>query len=66
MLEEQLGHPVERDHQPVRPGDVPHSQADSTRLLQLFPDVKPTPLEDGLAATIAWMRTQQAQYSARG
>lgn len=57
MLEEQIGHPLERDHQPVRPGDVPHSQADSTRLLQLVPDVTPIPLEDGLAATIAWMRS---------
>jgi UDP-glucose 4-epimerase len=58
MLEQQIGHPLERDHQPVRPGDVPHSQADSSRLTALFPSVAPTALEDGLAATIAWMRTQ--------
>jgi UDP-glucose 4-epimerase len=58
MLEQQIGHPLERDHQPVRAGDVPHSQADSSRLRQLFPSVEPTPLEEGLAATIAWMRTQ--------
>jgi UDP-glucose 4-epimerase len=58
MLEQQIGHRLERDHQPVRPGDVPHSQADSSRLRQLFPSVEPTPLEEGLAATIAWMRTQ--------
>ncbi len=59
LIEQQLGHPVEREHQPVRTGDVPHSQADSTHLRALFPDVHPTSLEDGLAATIAWMRTQQ-------
>jgi UDP-glucose 4-epimerase len=58
MLEQQIGHPLERDHQPVRAGDVPHSQADSSRLRQIFPSVEPTPLEQGLAATIAWMRTQ--------
>ena len=35
---------------------MPHSQADSTRLRALFPDVVPVPLEEGLAATVAWMR----------
>ena len=58
LLEQQVGRPLARDHQAARPGDVPHSQADSTRLLRLFPDVVPTPLEDGLAATVEWMRTQ--------
>jgi UDP-glucose 4-epimerase len=56
-LEHQLGVPLEREHLAVRTGDVPHSQADSSRLRALFPDVQPTPFEDGLAATIAWMRS---------
>ena len=56
ILEQVLGRPLERQHRPPRPGDVPHSQADSTRLRALFPDVVPVPLEDGLAATVAWMR----------
>ena len=56
-LEHQLGGSLEREHLAVRAGDVPHSQADSSRLRALFPDVQPTPLEDGLAATIAWMRS---------
>ena len=39
-----------------RAGDVPHSQADRTRLARMFPDVQPTPLPDGLRATVAWFR----------
>jgi UDP-glucose 4-epimerase len=57
LLEEQVGVPLDRDHQPSRVGDVPHSQADSSRLHALFPDVTPTPLAEGLAATVAWMRS---------
>ena len=56
-LEHHLGHPVERDFQPARLGDVPHSQADGSRLHVLFPGVAPADLDDGLAATIAWMRS---------
>ena len=56
LLEEQVGHPLTRDHQPMRAGDVPHSQADSTRLTRLFPNVVPASLEAGLAATVSWMR----------
>jgi UDP-glucose 4-epimerase len=55
-IEAELGHPVERDHQLTRPGDVPHSQADTTRLRGLFPDVEPVPFDDGLRATIDWFR----------
>lgn len=56
-IEERLGHPVHRDHQPTRIGDVPHSQADNTRLRELFPDVAPVVFGDGLTATIDWMRS---------
>jgi UDP-glucose 4-epimerase len=56
LLEVELGHSLEREHHPVRAGDVPHSQADSTRLRHLFPDVDPVPLEDGLRATVDWFR----------
>ena len=51
-----VGHPLERNHIDTRPGDVPHSQADNTLLRSLFPDVAPVPLDDGLRATVAWMR----------
>lgn len=57
LLEAELGRPLEREHHPVRAGDVPHSQADSTRLRELFPDVVPVPLEDGLRATVDWFRS---------
>lgn len=53
-LEGALGRPLERDHQPVRAGDVPHSQADGTRLHALFPEVEPVPFVDGLRATLEW------------
>jgi UDP-glucose 4-epimerase len=50
-----VGHDVTREHVAARPGDVPHSQADTTRLRTLFPDTEPVSLDEGLAATIAWM-----------
>jgi UDP-glucose 4-epimerase len=48
---------VEVEHIDPRPGDVRHSQADSTVLTKLFPDVSPVSLEDGLAATVEWFRS---------
>lgn len=56
-LEAILGHTVERVHTPNRAGDVPHSQADTTRLGELFPGITPTPFAEGLRATVDWMRT---------
>jgi UDP-glucose 4-epimerase len=56
LVEDQLGHRVEREHVDPRPGDVAHSQADGTRLHELFPAIEATPLETGLAATVTWMR----------
>lgn len=52
-----LGRPLERAHTPPRVGDVPHSQADNSRLLALFPDLQPVPLVDGLRATVDWFGT---------
>jgi len=57
LIEAELGHRVERRHVERRTGDVPHSQADCTRLLALIPDVQPVPFDDGLRATIEWMRS---------
>ena len=56
MIESILGHRIERHHIDSRPGDVRHSQADGTRLLELFPAVGPVALEDGLRKRIDWMR----------
>jgi UDP-glucose 4-epimerase len=55
-LEEAVGHPLRRLHVEPRAGDVPHSQADQTRLACLFPEIGPTPLPDGLRATVKWFR----------
>jgi UDP-glucose 4-epimerase len=46
-------------YRPTRPGDVRDSQADSTRLQSLFPDVGPIDLEQGLGETVAWFRRTQ-------
>jgi UDP-glucose 4-epimerase len=56
-IEAAVDHPVETQHAPARVGDVPHSQADSSRLRALFPHVAPTDLDRGLAATVEWMRS---------
>ena len=54
LLEQVLGRPVAVQQHPLREGDVPHSQADSTRLRTLFGDLQPVPLEDGVRATVEW------------
>jgi UDP-glucose 4-epimerase len=56
LLGELLGHSLEVEHLDPRPGDVRHSQADSTRLQELFPDVEAVELRDGLAQTVEWFR----------
>jgi len=48
---------VRVEHVDPRPGDVRHSQADCTRLLELFPDIEPVPFPDGLQATVEWLRS---------
>ncbi len=65
-LEGILGTRLPRRHGPRRPGDVPHSQADQTKLRSLFPDVDPVSLEEGLRATVAWFRAQDAARTCHG
>jgi UDP-glucose 4-epimerase len=57
LIEEELRVPVRRNHTEPRPGDVRDSQADQTRLRQLFPDVRPIPLAEGLRATVDWFKS---------
>ncbi len=52
-----LGRELQVDHHPPRAGDVRHSEADSTVLRGLFPDVRPVPLPTGLGRTVDWFRT---------
>lgn len=51
-----VGHDITREHVATRAGDVPHSQADNSLLRSLFPAVEPVALDDGLQATVEWMR----------
>jgi UDP-glucose 4-epimerase len=65
----ELEHILERrlpvDHMPTRVGDVRRSQADSRLLLELFPDLEPTELADGLRATVEWFeRARPWEYPA--
>jgi UDP-glucose 4-epimerase len=57
VLEDVVGHPVERVHVAPRGGDVRDSQADTQRLRRLFPGAEPVALRDGLQATVDWFRT---------
>lgn len=54
MMKAQLSQGVETRFVAPRVGDVRASQADNSRVRELFPDVTPIPLVQGLAATIEW------------
>jgi UDP-glucose 4-epimerase len=58
LLERLVGRPLERRHTDPRPGDVRDSQADQNKLLNLFPGVKPVPLEVGLTRTLQWFQSR--------
>ncbi|MGW5264145.1 NAD-dependent epimerase/dehydratase family protein [Microbispora sp. NPDC004025] len=49
-----LGRPVEATFLPARAGDIRVSQASSRRLLDLFPGVRPVPMDEGLRQTVEW------------
>jgi UDP-glucose 4-epimerase len=54
-LERIMGRPLPRRHVEPRTGDVRDSQADNHRLGELVPDLTPTSLDEGLAATVSWL-----------
>lgn len=56
-LQLSLGAELEVTHVSPRVGDVRASQSDGVRIRELFPQVSPVPLDDGLADTIAWFRS---------
>jgi UDP-glucose 4-epimerase len=62
-LEDVLGHAVDVEHLEPRTGDVRDSQADSSVLRSLFPDVSPVPLRAGLEATARWLATQTVRVA---
>ena len=55
---EALVGPIKAEHQAIRAGDVPHSQADATTLRGLFPAVEAVPFDTALKATVDWYRTR--------
>lgn len=57
VMERVFGHNLDRRHVDPRPGDVRDSQADSARLLALFPAVQPPDFEASLRATVEWFRS---------
>jgi UDP-glucose 4-epimerase len=59
LIEEVIGEPVARQHVEPRAGDVRDSQADNARLRDLFPEVTPVSLRDGLERTVGWFRSRQ-------
>jgi UDP-glucose 4-epimerase len=58
LLSDIVGEPLPVEHTAPRAGDVRHSQADSSSLRKLFPDVQAVPLRDGLEHTVAWFRSE--------
>jgi UDP-glucose 4-epimerase len=63
LLERLFGHPLSVDHVAARPGDVRHSQADSTQLRDLFPEIEPVDLETALRTTLEWYRSASCEGS---
>ncbi|MHB1063509.1 MAG: NAD-dependent epimerase/dehydratase family protein [Georgenia sp.] len=59
MIEHELGRDLSREFAESRIGDVKASQADNTRVRELFPDVEPVSLETGLRETTTWFRAQR-------
>ena len=59
-LEEILGRRLSVESLPVRSGDVPRSQADSSALRALFPTIEPTAFDAGLRATAEWFRSSRS------
>ncbi len=53
-LEELLGYELPRENVEPRAGDVRDSQADNSRLLELFPEAVPTDFSVGLRRTLEW------------
>lgn len=56
VVERALGRPARRALLPMQPGDVPSTCADPALLRALTGYLPETPLEDGVAAFVAWFR----------
>jgi UDP-glucose 4-epimerase len=58
LLATEIGESLVPEFVEPRPGDVAHSQADSTRLRELFAGTEPTPFLVGLQTTLEWFRSR--------
>lgn len=56
-LERLVGHHIAVEHKLNRPGDVPHSEADNSTLVSLFPAVSPVAIDEGLERTLQWFQS---------
>ena len=65
-LETIMDRPLEVEFQPFRAGDVARSQADSSALRGLFPDVEPADFADGLRVTADWFQMARPWESDSG
>ncbi|MGN6205838.1 NAD-dependent epimerase/dehydratase family protein [Humibacter sp.] len=59
-LENILGFKLHAQHVSSRTGDVRASQSDGVRIRELFPTLRPTPLRQGLVATVDWFKSQSS------
>lgn len=59
LMKQQLNKDIAVEHVDPRVGDVRASQSDGVRIRELFPELKPVPLEEGLAQTISWFQSKQ-------
>jgi UDP-glucose 4-epimerase len=60
MIGDIVGRPISVTHVEPRAGDVRDSQAANTVLRDLFAEVQPVELREGLERTVAWARAEQA------
>ena len=51
-------------HYETRPGDIRNSDNGSTRLRELFPEVQPRSLQDGINSTLSWLKSVQDEIEA--
>lgn len=58
-MERLLGNALVVEHVGSRVGDVRASQSDGVRIRELFPELAPVPLDEGLSQTLAWFRAKR-------
>jgi UDP-glucose 4-epimerase len=56
VIEDLVGHEVDKRHDPPRPGDVPHSQADVTKMSETFGYIPSVSFKDGMKKTFDYFR----------